>query len=137
MHRITPAVAEDLNFDVARLTKVFLDIDLVIAEGGFCLRPGRAEGIGHLVSILGQFHATPAAARGGLDDHRIAKLFPDRHRVFQGRDAAVRARYARNAQILHGVLGGDLVAHDPDVLGRGTDERNVVIFEDLHEFGVL
>ncbi len=34
MHRVALAVAEQLNFDMARVRQVFLDIDIVIAEGG-------------------------------------------------------------------------------------------------------
>ena len=52
-------------------------------------------------------------------------------------DGAVRARHHRDAEALGGRLGLDLVAHDADVLGRGADEGDVVVFQDLGEAGVL
>jgi hypothetical protein len=45
MHRAALAVAEDLHLDMARAAEVFLDIDLVIAEGGLGLGARGAEGV--------------------------------------------------------------------------------------------
>ena len=38
MHGAALAVAQDLDFDVARLLEILLDIDVAIAEGGLGLR---------------------------------------------------------------------------------------------------
>ena len=54
-----------------------------------------------------------------------------------GRDAAVRARHHRNAELLGGALGLDLVAHQADVLGLGADEMHVVLGEDFGKARVL
>ena len=50
---------------------------------------------------------------------------------------AGRTRNDRNAETLGGFLRLDLVAHDPDVLGRRADEGDLVLFEDLGEAGVF
>jgi hypothetical protein len=78
MHRAALAVAEDLHLDMARPPEVFLDIDLVIAEGGLCLGPRGAEGGFQLIGGPGELHAAPAAARRRLDDDRVADLGGDR-----------------------------------------------------------
>ena len=52
-------------------------------------------------------------------------------------DAAFGARHHRNAKLLGGALGGDLVAHDADVFGTGADELDAMLGEDIGEAGVL
>ena len=54
-----------------------------------------------------------------------------------GADAAVGAGNDRNAELLGGALGGDLVAHQTDVLGAGSDEMDIVLGENLGEARVL
>ena len=51
--------------------------------------------------------------------------------------AAIRARNDGNAKLLRRELGGDLVAHDADMLGAGADELESVLGQDLGEAGVL
>ena len=52
-------------------------------------------------------------------------------------DRPVAAGHGRDAQLLGGGLGDDLVAHQPDVLGRGADEGEAVLLDHLGEVGVL
>ena len=137
VHRVALAVAEDLDLDVARGGEVFLEIDLVVAEG--CLGLG-AGGVERGLEILGGFrelHAAPAAAGRGLDDEREADLRADADRVLKGGHAAFGAGNAGHAKCEHRLLGGDLVAHQADVLGGRADEGDAVILDDLHERGVL
>ena len=54
-----------------------------------------------------------------------------------GADAAVGARHGRNAEFDGGALGGDLVAHQADMLGPRTDKLHIVIGENFGETGVL
>ena len=122
---------------MARFLEVLLDIDLVVAEGRFRFGPGGAERVVHVGCGTGELHAATAATGGGLDDHRIAELLADRAGCGQIRNAAVRTGNDRNTQVLRGLLGGDLVAHDADMLGRRTDEGDFVILDDLYEIGVL
>jgi hypothetical protein len=83
-------------------------------------------------------HAAPAAAAGGLDDHRIADGAADLDDflgiVGQG---AVGTRHAGHAGGLHGVLGADLVAHQADGFGARADEGEAGFFDALAEVGVF
>ena len=137
MDRIALAVAENLDLDVARLGEIFLDVDLVVAEGGLGFgarrRRARAE-VGRRVRDL---HAASAAAGRRLDQHREAHRLGDLHRLRLARHRAVGAGHDGNAELLGGLLRLDLVAHDADVLGRRADEGDLVLFEDFGEARVL
>ena len=61
----------------------------------------------------------------------------DRHRVVVGADRAVGAGHHGNAELLGGLLGLDLVAHQADVLGLRADEMQIVLGEDFGEAGVF
>ena len=52
-------------------------------------------------------------------------------------DLAGRAGDAGDAGFQHRLFGGDLVAHDADVLRLGADEGHAVGLDDLGEPGVL
>ena len=59
MHRAALAVAQDLDFDVARLLEIFLDIDFVIAEGGLGFRLRGAKAISSSASMRATFMPRP------------------------------------------------------------------------------
>ena len=71
-HDVAVAVGDDLDLDVARLLEVALHVDRVVAEGGLGLGLGGRDGLDQVVRGLGDLHAAPAAAGGGLDQHREA-----------------------------------------------------------------
>jgi len=127
------AVAEHLDLDVAGAAEVFLDIDLVVAEGSLGFRPRGAEGGVDVGVAARDLHAAPAPARGRLDDDGIADVGGDAARGSRVGNAAVGPRDDRDAKRLGRVLGGDLVAHQADVFGGRTDERQAVVLDDLHE----
>ena len=77
MHREVFAVAEHLNFDMARCGEVFFDIDFVIAKGRLALRAGGAEGRWHFLSGICHFHPASTTAGSGFDDDGVAELFSD------------------------------------------------------------
>ncbi len=137
MDRVAPAVAQHLDLDVARLAEILLHVERIVAEGGLGFRAGRRQR--GVEVLLGQrhLHAASAAAGSGLDQHRVADLAGDRVGVVRRLHRAVGARNHRDAQLHRRLLGGDLVAHDADVLGRRADESDVVRLEDLGEAGVF
>ena len=137
MHGVTFAVAEHLNFDMARLLEIFLDVDSIVAERGLGFRPCRCQRNAHFGSRVRDFHPASAAASGRLHQHRKAHLGGNRQRFGLGRDGAIGARHARNAQSSGGILGGDLVAHNADMFGRWPDERQIVFFENLGKPRIL
>ena len=136
MDGVARAVAQNLHLDMARTAEILFEIDGGVAEGGlrFVAR-GHERG---LELVLGQrkLHAAPAAARRRLDQKRIADLARGALRFLHVLDRA-RSRHDRNADLLRGDLGLDLVAHQPNVLGGRADEGDVVLIEDLGEAGIL
>ena len=58
-------------------------------------------------------------------------------RLLEIGDRALGAGHERQAERLRGLLGLDLVAHEPDMLGARSDEGDLVLFEDLGEAGIL
>ena len=88
-------------------------------------------------SARDDLHAAPAAARRGLDQHRIADLGGDLLGLGDAVERAGRAGDQRQAELRGGALGLDLVAHDPDMLGLGPDPDQVVALDDLGELGVF
>ena len=131
------AVAEHLDFDVARLLQIFFQIDRGVAERRFGF-VGRGRQRQHqVVGGLRHLHAASAAAGGRLHQHRKADRLRDRHRVVVGTDRAVGARHHGNAELLRGFLGLDLVAHQTDVFGLGPDEMQIVLGEDFGEARVF
>ena len=70
-------VAQNLNFDVARIGDEFFDEDAVVAEARFRLRAGAGEVLHHFAFGKRDAHALAAAARGRLDHHRITNLLGD------------------------------------------------------------
>ncbi|TPW02406.1 MAG: choline dehydrogenase [bacterium] len=131
------AVGDDLELDVARLLEVALHIDSAVAEGGGGLGLGGLDGLDEVFGGQGDLHAASAAAGGGFDDQGEADGLRGRDGVLDGLDLAGRARNAGDAGFKDSLFGGDLVAHDPDVLGLGPDEGHAVGFDDLGEAGVL
>ena len=77
----------------------------------------------------------PPAAAFTSTGNPIARA--SRKRLLVRADAALGARHHRNAEPLGGALGLDLVAHQPDVRGLGSDEMDVVLLEDLGKARVL
>ena len=137
MDRAAAAVAEHLDFDVARLLQIFFQIDRGVAEGRFGF-VGRGRQRQHqVVGGLRDLHAAPAAAGGRLDQHRKADRLRDRHRIVVGADRAVGAGHHGNAELLGRLLGLDLVAHQADVFGFRPDEMQIVLGEDFGEAGVF
>jgi hypothetical protein len=86
---------------------------------------------------LRHLHAAAAAAGGCLDQHREADPLGDRHRIVVGSHRTLGAGHHGNAELLGGLLGFDLVAHQADVLGLRADEAEIVLGEDLREARVL
>ena len=97
MHDIAVAVCDHLNLDMARLAEIAFQIDGVVTKGGLGFGPGRAERFGKVVCGFGDFHAAPAAARGGLDQQRISDIRADRACLVQRMDGAGRSRHQRQA----------------------------------------
>ena len=125
-------VAEQLDFDVARVLDEFLDEHAVVAEARQplalgCSKPSRTS------FSPGEAHALAAAAGRGLHHHRIADVLGDLHRFGGGRDVAEKTGDDVDPGLLRQLLGFDLVAHRRDRLGRRADEDDFFLRERLGE----
>ena len=69
--------------------------------------------------------------------HIEIQVFGDGLCRFEIGNPAIRAGDDRDAKRLGGQFGGDLVAHDADMLRRGADESEAVVFQRLRESGVF
>ena len=92
---------------------------------------------GQLGGVARHLHAAPAAARAGLDQHRIADRADRRLGCRDIRHAIRRTGHRRDPEPARGLLCRDLVAHQPDMLGRGADESEPVLLHRRSEIGVL
>src|SRR5436190_2552891 len=137
MDRIALAIAEDLDFDMARPLEIFFEIDITIAERRlrFCLR--RLDRILKVGFGMRDLHASPTAAGRRLDQHRIADISGGAAGLADVVDTAFRSGNDRYAEFLGGSLGFDLIAHDADMGRGGADELDFVLFEDLGEAGIF
>src|SRR5262245_61084865 len=131
------AVAQHLNFDMPRALEIFFDIHGVIAKCGFGLRARRREREWKLAWVAGNLHPAAAAARGRLDENRVADAVRDAGRFLVRTDAALRAGHYRNAEPPGGAFGLDLVAHQADMFGLRPNELHAVLGENFSEPGVL
>ena len=69
MHGIAVAVAEHLDFDVARLLEIFLQIHRIVAECRLGLFARRRQARSNFVVQAGDLHAASAAACRRLQQH--------------------------------------------------------------------
>ena len=100
-------------------------------------RPPRAARAGEALRRAGNLHSAPAAARCRLHQHRVADPVGDPGGLRIVLDRGIAAGHRRDADLDHGRLGGDLVAHRRDMFGTGPDEGEAVIRDHLGEGGVF
>src|SRR5262249_10478941 len=74
MNDVPAAIAEHLDFDIARRVDVFFDQYAVIAEGTLRFAHGAGERRLELGVFVDPAHALAAAARDRLDEDRVADL---------------------------------------------------------------
>ncbi|MNL16637.1 hypothetical protein D3C87_1376890 [compost metagenome] len=107
---------------MARAGQVLLHQHLVVAEAGRCLALDRGQRGLEALARLHHAHALAAAARAGLDQHRVADavgLAAQQRRVLI---LAVVAGHQRHGCLFHQLLGRALAAHGVDGRGRRADE---------------
>src|SRR5512143_1808606 len=138
MDSVAVLVGEDLDLDMARRLQELLHVDHGVAKGGARFGLGHGHGIQQRSLGVDHAHAAAAAAAGRLDDDRIT----DARRDFDDllgviRQGAVGAGHAWDLGFDHRLLGGDLVAHQADVVGTRADEGEAGRFHALGKVGVF
>ena len=130
-------VAEDLEFDVARLLDVLLEEEAIVAERLHGLAPRRLELRLQLAALADDLHPLPAAPRARLHEDREA----DALRL--GGEHAVRLRVAvvagddGDAEPSHQVPRVRLRAHGLDGVGARPDEDDLRLLARGGERGAL
>src|SRR5262245_14466307 len=137
MDHVAVAIGEHLDFDVARRGDVLLDQDAAVAECRLRLAHCGLERRLECRLIIDAPHAPAAAARHGLDQHRVADLLRLLGQEFRLLPLAVIAGYDRHSRALHPLLGFAFQAHGTDRIRRRSDERDCGICTGLRELGIL
>ena len=75
--RVAVRVGEHLHLDVPRILQVALDVDAAVREVLLALALRRLERPLRLGRLADELHALAAAARGRLDDERVADLLAE------------------------------------------------------------
>src|SRR5579863_3817599 len=130
---IAVLVAENLDFDVARIGDELLDEHAVVAEARFRLGAGARKSFLEFGAAVGDAHTLAAAARRRLDHHRIADLVGDLFRLLVVLDHAEKAGNGRDLGGGGPALALDLVAHGGDRLRVRPDEDDAGFGERLGE----
>ena len=134
------AIAEELDFDVARADEASFEVHARIAEGRPGLGPRRANRREQVLGLLDDAHALPAAAGNGLDDEGIsdgAGRARDLVVTRRGIEWLLGSRHDRHAGADgHGSCAG-LAAHRRDRFWGRTNERQAGVAAGTREGGVL
>src|SRR2546429_5062211 len=125
------------HLDVPRPLDVLLAVDLRRAERRPRLRLAGLEGLGDVLAPPHDTHATPAPAGRGLEDDRVGDPVRDLDRLRGVLQRQLAAGDHGDARLLRELARLRLVAHEPDRLGRGPDERDRAGATHLPERGVL
>ncbi len=130
-------VAEQLDFDVARLDQRLFQNQLITAERVLRLGARGAHVFQQMFALMHQAHATPAATGAGLDHQRVADAlgFPLQRGVVLG--AALVTGDAGHTGVEHGQFGQALAAHQLDGLDAGADKGEVGLPAGAGKVGVF
>ena len=137
VHAVALAIAKHLDFNMARALHIFFDQHRTIAKAAHRLALATGQSACKVCRGFDNAHALAAAARAGLDEHRIANavcLALQERRVLVG---AVVARHQRHAGALHQLLGLGLQTHGANGAGRRPDKRQTRVSTGLGKGVVL
>ena len=138
MHDVAVGVGEDLELDVPRFFKIFLDVDGIVAERRAGLGAGERHRVEQRRLRMDDAHPAPAATAGRLHDHRIADVAGNAQRLLRiVADRSVRSGDAWDARRAHRRDCGELVPHQPDRLRPRADEDEPALLDALGEVRVL
>ena len=114
MHVVAVRVAENLNFDVTRALRVFLNQHGIVAKAvdGFALARGQRSS--KVFGGVDRAHAFAAAASTGFDEHRVTNAIGFALQQRRVLVTAVVAGHQRHAGFFHEPLGLGFQAHGLD-----------------------
>ncbi len=135
--RVAERIAQHLELHVPASADQLLQVQRSIAEGLVGFEAGLGERLLQRGLIVAAAHALAAAARGRLEQHRIAHLRGHAASLVRAGQRPVRSGNRRQPGACHRGLGARLVAHAADRVGRGTDEGDALLRASRGEQGVL
>jgi hypothetical protein len=135
--QVAVRVAEDLHLDVLGVLDVSLEEHRGVPERRPGLAPRGAETLQQLGPAARHPHATPAAARRGLDDDGVAVLAGEDERLLLVLDGIVGARHHRHAGPDRRPAPRHLVSQAPLLLRGRADEDEPGRLHPLRELRVL
>ena len=128
MDDIAVPVAQHLHFNVLGLNEELLDEDILVAERLLRLALDLREVDADILRAVAAAHAAAAAAPCRLEQHRVAVFLRQRDRVLRIGQRTRRPRDGGHTAFVCNGLGGQLVAHLLEDLGRRADERDARLF---------
>ena len=130
-------VEQDLDLDVARAAQEAFEHQAIVAEGARCLSPGGGQAVGQFGRIVDDPHALSAAARGRLDEQRIADVGGGRLERPLILGVAVVTGDGRDAVSCGQSTRRGLVSHRRDRGCRRTDPREPGLGHAPRDVGIL
>src|SRR5262249_18540080 len=100
VHAFAVAVAQHLDFDMARPTQVLLDVDRIVVEGGLGLGARQGIALRHTGGRFDNLHAAPATARDRLDQYWPAHAVAEGHNLLERAHRTGGAGYQGQAELL-------------------------------------
>ena len=128
VNHIALAVAQHLNFDVARLQHVFLDEHAVVAKAVARFVAAAGETLQRFLVVGRHAQALAATTRRGLDHHRVTDVTGDLHCALGRFDGVVPTGNGVHFGFKRQLFRRDLVAHGRNRMRLGTDEGNAFVF---------
>ena len=130
-------VGQDLEFDMAGLLEILLQVDIAVSEGAPGFACGREGGLPEFTRGPHDPHPLPAAAGRGLDDDRIADLLG-----LAGQDVGIRlglhhAGDDRDVAFDHDPPRDGLVPQVADGPAGRADEDHPLLLAPLRKEGIL
>ena len=137
VNRIAVAVAQDLDFDVARLLNQALNEHGPVAKGTLRLTDGSCKFLFQHGRIMHRTHAFASSASTRLDQQGESDALGFPLGFCGVRNGTIGAWDHGDVSLGHGVFGGKLGTHDFNGMGLGPHETNPRPFHGLRENGIF
>ena len=124
VNQIAVMIADDLDLNMPRLLNHLLDINFARLEGPLRFARSIADSRFQFALRIHAPHPLAAAARGGLQQHRITNFPRQLARMLQIRGRLFAARHHRNIHLLRQSSCRGLRAQPPDGIGRRSNKHD-------------
>ena len=130
---IAVAIADQLDFNVARFLDKFFDEHAVVTKAVARFVAAAGEAFKRFLVVESDAQALAAAACAGLDHDRIANALGNFNRFFRRFNRVIDAGNAVHTRRACQLFRFDLVAHGGNRIMFGTDEDDAFFFNPLGE----